>query len=261
MAHISAQRPQRAKRGKAEVLRAILEREARGRPLNHAAVLRDDAQLHAAILRIFGQWDAAMQACGIDPACVRRHRHWNREEVIKRITELAELGHPLNVRAIQISEATLASAADRYFDSWADALASAGVDPSDWQRRIPTWTRDRVVDVIQQLHCDGKPINHAAVRRNSLSQAGVKLFGSWDAALQQAGIDPADVRIYRKPWTAEELVRELRRKYAAGEPVNAKDVRPNHIRRPACRLFGSWDAALVAAGLDPNVIRGNRRHG
>ncbi|MBN1360324.1 MAG: hypothetical protein JW993_07025 [Sedimentisphaerales bacterium] len=246
---------------KADVLKAFLAREARGLPLNHAAVLRDDRRLHAAALRIFGQWDHAMQACGITPSRVRCHRRWSRQRVIERIAELASLGRPLNVRAIQVSEATLASAADRYFDSWADALAAAGVDPSLWMLRVPTWTPQRVVQAIQRLQRDGTRLNHAALARNSLSQAAVKIFGSWDAALREAGIDPETVRVYRKPWTAEELIAELRRKHECDEPLNARDVRPNHIRRPACRLFGSWDAALAAAGLDPATIRGNTRRG
>jgi hypothetical protein len=246
---------------KADVLKAFLARESLGLPLNHAAVLRNDRRLHAAALRIFGQWDLAMQACGINPSRVRRHRRWNRQRVIERIAELACLGRPLNVRAIQISESTLASAADRYFDSWTDALAAAGVNPSRWTLRVPTWTPKRVARTIQQMHRDGTPLNHAAVRRNSLSRAAVKLFGSWDAALREAGIDPETVRVYRSPWTAEELVAELRRKHESGEPLNARDVRPNHIRRPACRLFGSWDAAIAAAGLDPAAIRGNSRRG
>ena len=65
-------------------------------------------------------------------------------------------------------------------------------------------------------------------------------------------------RVYQEPWTAEALIEEIRRKHRAGEPLNARDVTPNWIRRPAGRLFGSWDAALAAAGLDPMEIRGNR---
>lgn len=261
MARGSARHSERSTMSKADVLKALLARESRGLPLNYAAVFRGDRRLHAAVLRIFDQWDQAMRACGIKPSRVRCHRRWSQQRVIERIGELASQGRPLNLHAIQISEATLASAADRYFDSWADALAAAGVDPALWTLRVPAWTPKRVVQTIQQMHRTGLPVNHAAVRRNSLSRAAVKIFGSWDEALRTAGIDPQTVRVYRKPWTADELIAELRRKHRCGEPLNAKDVRPNHIRRPACRLFGSWDGALVAAGLDPATIRGNTRRG
>ena len=76
--------------------------------------------------------------------------------------------------------------------------------------------------------------------------------------LRAAGIDPASVRRRRRAWTAQEVVKEIRRKSRAGEPLNAMDVRPPGIRGAASRLFGSWNAALRAAGLDPARIRRNR---
>lgn len=239
------------------VLKAILAREAQGLPLNRVAVSKDDPRLHQQIVRLYGVWDEAMRAAGIDPRRVRRHRRWSRKAVIERIQQRHAEALPVSGSAVQRSESRLANAAYRYFDSWADALAAAGIEP--YRRRAPTWTCERVIEAIQQRHRQGAPLNHAAVRSHSLSRAAVTLFGSWDAALQQAGIDPAAVRRYRKPWTRDELLEELRRKHAAGEPLNAKDVRPNHIRRPAARLFGSWEAALVAAGLDPETIRNNKR--
>jgi len=245
-------------RSRERVLKAILAREAEGLPLNHAAVLREDPQLHAQILRLFGMWDDAMQAAGINPDRVRRHRRWSHKAVIERIRRRDALGLPLNAGAVQRSEATLASAAERWFGSWSDALEAAGIDPERWRRRVPKWTRARVVTAIRRIRDEGGKLNHAAFGRSSLSHAAVDLFGCWDDALRAAGIDPKEVRVYRQPWTADALIREIQRKHRAGEPLNARDVTPNWIRRPACRLFGSWDATLAAAGLDPLTIRGNR---
>jgi len=241
-----------------QVLKSILAREAANLPLNHAAVLREDPQLHAQILRTYGMWDDAMRAAGIDPKRVRRHRRWSHAAVVERIQYRDALGLPLNAGAVQRSEATLANAAERWFGCWNKALEAAGIDSGRWRRRVPKWTRTRVVDAIRRIRDEGGKLNHAAVGRSSLSHAAVDLFGCWDDALRAAGIDPKEVRVYREPWTADALIKEIRRKYRAGEPLNARDVAPNWIRRPACRLFGSWDAALEAAGLDPMEIRGNR---
>ncbi len=261
MGNAAPGRSQGARAGKADVLRAILRREAAGLPLNHAAVLEQDRRLHADALRLFGCWDAALRAAGIDPVRVRRHRRWSRRAVIHRIVQLAAERKPLNLRAIQLSEATLASATYRFFASWDEALAAAGIDPEAWRRRCHRWTRERVIATIQSIRDQGGRLNHAAVGRSSLSPAAVALFGCWDAALQAAGINPREVRVYRTPWTREEMVAEIRRKHEAGEALNAKDVTPNWIRRSARLLFGSWDAALTAAGLDPAKIRRNRRRG
>jgi len=246
-----------ARRDKEDVLKAILRRECAGQPLNHAAVLRDDRRLHADILRVFGHWDTAMRASGIDPARVRGHRRWSSRAVIRRIRHFADEDRPLNAAAVQRSELTLASAASRYFSSWAEALEAAGIDSAQWRRRVPTWTRQRVVQAIQERHAAGGRVNHAAVGRLSLSWAGVSLFGSWDAALLAAGLDPDEIRIRRKPWTPDEVVVEIQRKHRCSEPLNARDVSPHSLRSRGTVFFGSWDAALTAAGLDPAKIRQN----
>jgi len=198
-----------------------------------------------------------MRASGIDPASVRRHRRWTRQSVIQRICELAAEGRPLNSAAVQRSESTLPSAASRFFSSWNEALQAAGVDPEKWRKRVPTWTRERVIQRIRQIHAGGGKVNHAALGHNSVSRAGVLLFGSWDAALQAAGLNPDDIRVYRKPWTPEEIIQEIQRKHRQGEPLNAKDVSPHSLRSRGTAFFGSWDAALTTAGLDPSEIRKN----
>jgi len=114
-----------------------------------------------------------------------------------------------------------------------------------------------VIRGIQQIHAGGGKVNHAALGRNSISRAGVLLFGSWDAALKAAGLDPDDIRVYRKPWTPEEVILEIQRKHRHGEALNAKNVSSYSLRRRGKVFFGSWDAALTNAGLDPSKIRKN----
>ena len=247
--------------GRGEVLKAILEREHDGLPLNRAALLREDRGLHNAILRTFPSWDHALRAAGIDPDRIHGHRRWSRQAVIQRILELASQGRPLNAGAVQKADATLASATLRWFRCWDDALDAAGIDPTRWSRRVPTWTPDRVIQAIHEIHSRGGPVSHAALRCNSVTRAATLLFGSWDAALRAAGLDPDEVRIYRKPWTPDEVMQEIQRKARMGEPLNARDVSPYSLRRRGRIFFGSWDAALAAAGLDPAKVRKSKSRG
>ena len=249
---------------KSDVLKAILKREQDGLALNSTAVLRQDRVLHNAIRREFSSWDQAMRAAGIDPEGIRNHRRWSREAVVSRIRQLASQGKDLNSHAIQRSEATLISAASRLFLSWDEALECAGIDPEVWRRRVPTWTRERVIEAIQTIRASGGKVSHTALRRNSVSHAGCLLFCSWDDALRAAGLVPEQNRVRRRPWTPDEIVQEIQRKSRAGEPLNARDVSPHSLRSRGTEFFGSWDAALTAAGLDPARVRrsktrGNRR--
>ncbi len=243
-----------------QVLRAILQRESKGLPLNHATVMRHDRALHSAILRFFGTWDDAMCAAGIDPKKVGRHRRWNRQAVIRRIQQRAAEGLPLNAGAVQRTEGTLHSAALRWFPSWIAALEAAGMDPAHWSKRAPAWTRERVVETIRAIVARGGAVNHAALRRDSVSRAGVSLFGTWDDALRAAGLDPGKIR-RRAPWTPDEILQEIRRKVQAGEPLNAKNVAPHSLRSRGTTFFGSWDAALSAAGLKPANVRKSKSRG
>ena len=243
---------------KHDVIRAILQRECRGLPLNHAAVMRGDSRLQRAALRLFGRWDAALRAAGINPAGVRKTREWSRKAVVRRIRELAGEGKALNSAAVQEFEAILVSAAHRYFSSWDEALHAAGLDAEMWRKQAPAWTQDRLIRTIREAYARGGKINHAvaaAWKGNSLTRAGVRLFGSWDAALRAAGLDPVRIRRYRKPWTKNTVIQAIRVKHRGGDALAYTTVVPGSLRQAGIRFFGSWNATLLAAGLNPAKIR------
>ena len=243
---------------KHDVIRAILQRECRGLPLNHAAVMRGDSRLQRAALRLFGRWDAALRAAGINPAGVRKTREWSRKAVVRRIRELAGEGKALNSAAVQEFEAILVSAAHRYFSSWDAALYAAGLNAEMWRKQAPPWTQDSLIRTIREACASGVKVNHAvaaAWKGNSLTRAGVRLFGSWDAALRAAGLDPVRIRRYRKPWTKNTVIQAIRVKHRGGDALAYTTVVPGSLRQAGIRFFGSWDATLSAAGLNPAKIR------
>ena len=243
---------------KHDVIRAILQRECRGLPLNHAAVMRGDSRLQRAALRLFGRWDAALRAAGINPAGVRKTREWSRKAVVRRIRELAGEGKALNSAAVQEFEAILVSAAHRYFSSWDAALYAAGLNAEMWRKQAPPWTQDSLIRTIREACASGVKVNHAvaaAWKGNSLTRAGVRLFGSWDAALRAAGLDPVRIRRYRKPWTKNTVIQAIRVKHRGGDALAYTTVVPGSLRQAGIRFFGSWNATLLAAGLNPAKIR------
>ena len=241
--------------GRDEVLEAIRKRQRDGLPLNRMAVFWSHRSLDNAILRVFGSWDRAMQAAGIDPDGVRLHRRWSREKVIAELCQRAERGHSLCSFAVQKSDKSLAHAARHWFSSWNDALRCAGFDPEKHRERGPRWTCERVVRIIQDIHAGGGKVNGKAFASQSIVIAGAQLFGSWDAALFAAGFDPLKIRELRRPWTPDELLQEIQRKHHAGEPLNGRQVLPSTLYIRGRSFFGSWDAALTAAGLDPATVR------
>lgn len=242
-----------------KIVEVILKRRSEGLPLNYSQV-RWVLSMEA-VKRLFGSWDRALHAAGIAPDPTEAHRRWSRQAVIEAIGRRQAQGLPLNAKAVRLTDAPLANAYKRWFGAWSEALEAAGIDPHTWRMTSPRWTRSRLIETIRRIARQNGPLNPAAPGRRYLVRAAGKLFGSWDAALQAAGVDPRLVRLHHAPWTAQSLIEEIRRKHRAGEPLNAGDVRPGGLRTAARRFYGTWDEALTAAGLDPRTIRKNRRHG
>jgi hypothetical protein len=78
--------------------------------------------------------------------------------------------------------------------------------------------------------------------------AARRCSGSWREALRAAGINCASVQRARRPWTRGQIVAELRR-CAKPEKQRHSDYNPESFVKAARRLFGSWQAALDAAGV------------
>jgi len=251
----------KAGRDRAAALRALLAREAAGLPINSNAVRRDDPRLYDRTIRLFGSWDAGLRAGGIEPARVRMRQRWTSQAVIQRIQERADRNEPLNYGAVSVSDCGLVAAASRRFGSWNHALKAAGLDPIVCRKRAPAWTPERVLETVRGIDREGGRLNWTALGLGGLLTAAVRSFGSWDQTLRAAGLDPDEIRRHRKPWTPDDLLDEIRRKHRAGEALNAQRLSPASMYHAARVFFGSWDAALAAAGLDPNKIRKSRRPG
>lgn len=123
------------------------------------------------------------------------------------------------------------------------------------------WSKEEIAREIRSLYLDGEELNYTSVERNHLAlmRAACRYFGSWKDAVEFAGLDYDSIRKY-VAWTNEKIVariRELHRQEVdlswrnistnVDPALAAAAVRPSH--------FGSWRAALEAAGLNYDEIR------
>ncbi len=98
----------------------------------------------------------------------------------------------------------------------------------------------------------GKPLHclAAAQQASRLYDAARRYFGSWREALRSAGIDPETVRRKHRPYTADDIISHLKLRAKEGGDFRSTKQHPEPIVRAARRLFGSWERALEAAGLN-----------
>jgi len=186
-------------------------------------------------------------------------RKWSKDTIAYEIQRLFQSGENLNYASIAAEEVALLRAATRYFGSWRNAIEYAGLNYDDI-RRYKTWTQERILERIQELHAAGEDLSWRHVSTSvdpQLAAAATKRkhFGSWRGAVTAAGLDYGQIRRYRE-WDSKMIEQTLRELYAQGIDLNARSIEEYDITliTAARRRFDSWDAALTAAGLDYRQI-------
>lgn len=191
---------------------------------------------------------------------------WDKPRILRELRKLHRAGRSLAYCHLGKHRQSLLSAAAYHFGSYRKAIGKAGIDYSHVSLR-PKWTKQRIIALIKQTKRAGQNLHWGAVsrRRDQLGRAAHaalqrRLFGSWVRALHAAGLDADDVCCYRS-WDRNCIAFEFRLLLQNGEAVNSGAIQKDDpgLHSAAIRHFGSFDAALRAARIDPRRVRLKRR--
>ena len=191
---------------------------------------------------------------------------WDKPRIKAHLKRLHKQGANLSYNALARKSQALVSAAAYHFGSYRAAIEAAGIDYAEISRR-PRWTKQSIIRLIKQARRAGEDLHWSAVtkRGDELGRAAFaslqkRLFGSWDRALHAAGLDADEISQYRK-WDKNGIVFELKGRARDKEPLNSGAVQKEDpgLHAAAVRHFGSYDAALRAAKVDPAKIRRRQR--
>ena len=176
----------------------------------------------------FGSWDEALEAAGID----------KEQEIVDEISRVAEkLGHVPNSVDIEEHGEFPATNYIQYFDSLDEALLESGLDVS------PNTNRGEMVNALQNLHdrLNRVPKTTELPEEHSPHDFYAE-FGSWDEALETAGISKE-----------QEIVDEISRvAEKIGHVPNSGDIQ-EYGEFPATnymQYFDSLEEVLQRSGLD-----------
>jgi hypothetical protein len=179
---------------KSAIIKLIKEAKRGGEPLHWSAVCkrRDNlgrASFAALQPRMFGSWDRALHAAGLDADEINQYRKWTRDTVVSELKARHRESLPLNSGAIQKDEPSLHAAAIRHFGGYDHALRAAKLDPEKVRQR-KIWQRADVLKQLKALKKSGQRLSDSAIRREqpALYGAAVRLYGSFTAARAAAGI-------------------------------------------------------------------------
>ena len=127
-------------------------------------------------------------------------------------------------------------------------------------RKNLRWSVERVISEIREWKDQGQPLYANFVRQNfqELLAAAIRYYGSWQKALEAAGIAYTDVRKYRR-WSKESILQEIQQLASQGVDLSFRAMalsQHNAMVYAAIRpkYFGNWRTALEAAGLASEEI-------
>jgi len=246
------------------VLQAIVSLRAGGHPLNRSAVRRTDIGLVSAAVKLFSSWDSALTAAGVDPDGQRRSpRAMTSEELVSAIRSRRAAGHAMHRTAVEREQPRLHFAAVRRHGTWDAALLASLEVPALYRPFVPSEASGMVQAALRERRDIGLSLYDGDVYRDApeLLAAAASEYGDWPTALRLAGlVDDGPPRPYERR-TTDQVVTTIRERHRRGQAINDRAVRGDDLRLHTAgkARFGTWEAALTAAGFDPDSIRRRRR--
>jgi hypothetical protein len=187
---------------------------------------------------------------------------WSKEIIVTVINDLAKQGYPLSSNHIQTKNHLLYAASCKYFGGWSQAILAAGLDYASLRKReLRSWSKQAIVAAAMARSEAGKPMSSTMVGVDdpNLYSAAKRHFGlgGWAKVRVLAGLDPVD-HDPRVIWTEETVKEEIKNLHRSGVALNASALRDSdydYIRGAGRKVFGTWENAITACGLNYVDIR------
>jgi hypothetical protein len=208
-------------------------------------------RLYHAGRRLYGTWEQALAAAGLDYEEATGHLRWDRAKAVAEIRELAARGVPLYASYVQQHFPSLLTAAiKRFTSSWAKALRAAGLDPEEHKMPRGNWTRQQAEDWVQGRMAKGGSVLARDAPSDLQQFVREHLRTTWTDFIESFGISYPGVK-KRRDWTRAKLLAEIRRWEADGNSLTYKRVQESYqaLIHQARKYFGSWDKACAKAGV------------
>ena len=237
--------PKRRRWSREEILQEIRRRHHRGEPLDAIRIyvgLRQDARIY------FGDWPSAVAAAGLDYEALR-HRKWDRRKLFAAMRASARAGRT-GVGPHGFIKQKLAVEAQAQFGSLRAAIIAAGLDPARVLRRQPRTVEELAAD-LRRMARKRPRMTMTQLHHTAEGSTLVNHFGSLTAALDALGIRGWPRRLRSPLPSRDELLAALRRRHqrAASMRQDATEHDDGRLRKAAAKHFGTWRAAMAAAGL------------
>jgi hypothetical protein len=139
----------------------------------------------------------------------------------------------------------------------ADSRKKIGVAKDQfWARRGQHWTPKSLIAEIRRRWRTGQTMRYSQVP-DRIWLAARRLFGSWQKAVEKAGLNYETATGFRR-WTQAKVIEEIHKLAAKNVPLYPAYIKKHHPKLHKAALWQfptSWKKALRAAGLNPKEIQ------
>ncbi len=228
-----------------------------GYPVSNRAMALTERPLYSYVWHQGRQWDEVLLGIGLDPKEIRVadvKKPLSKSGVIKALKARFKSGMSMAYSRVAKTDMRLANAAARNFGSFRKAMEAAGFDPKLSLLRVFKVTEEDLEALrLEMLRVASLPWNErpeaARILKESKTYLVFNRLGNWTKACEKFGIDKDLLSPF--PYiNQDEVVAGIRhwaqRPDASLNVIYAED---RSLASSAFRLFGSWKAAMAAAGV------------
>jgi hypothetical protein len=188
---------------------------------------------------LFGNWDKALRAVGLDPEQTRLRSSWNREKSITAIRTLRKQNLPLYASYVAKNHSKVFDTALAVFGSWPKALGAAGITAISRKTRL---------GLLREL-------SELLESRSDISQALRSEIKYYFGSLRNAKIALKTDRRLLSGWSKRKIIIIVAQMHRSKQKLNYATGRREFpaLVSAAEAYFGSWGNALYAAGILANL--------
>jgi len=200
----------------------------------------------------FGSWRNAIVAAGFSLNDLGKKRSKTKEELLTELREMYSNGQLLTAKKMKKKRKVIYHLCLGYFGSFREAIIAAGIDYREFRRKtILKWDRDKIISEISRIKS-----SRIEDMPTGLYRAGMRIFGSWEKALEEADIEYGEF-FDRHKKTKTELLDKIKEYESQGIALNSQNIqRYDHQLIAMCtRRFGSWENALMLVGIKYSEVR------
>ncbi len=204
--------------------------------------------LWRAARRHFGSIGAARDAAGV--ASPDRNYRWTQTLVIEEIRRVWRQGVVITETELEkAGRYDLLGGIENHIGSIVKARRLAGVPgPPKVFRRRERWDEQRVILEIEERDRGNEPLAKSKAPV-ALVKAAQRYYGSWQKAIEAAGLDYDAIRLQHAPYTKDEILAKIRKLAAARPNLLQSEFYAEPYHPAVTRLFGSVEEAARRAGL------------